>query len=1244
VHSFLEGGGEVGALMRSKEWTSTALGAPESWPQSLRTVVRIMLTSRYAMWIGWGPDLFFLYNDAYANMSLGAKHPWALGQPARLVWAEIWDQIHPRIERVLSTGEATWDEGLMLFLERSGYREETYHTFSYSPLPADDGSIAGNFCVVTEETERVIGERRLASLRTLAAGLATANTEQDVVAALEGSVAADARDMPFAMMYVFDEAGQAKLAARAGIPSAHPAAAEVIDVTAPDAPWPFAEVLAGGRVITVERPADAVGFPSGPWPDPPTRALVVPIQPQGQPRPTAVFIAGLNPYRAVDDTYRSFIELFVGQIAAGLANARVYEEERQRAEALAAIDRAKTAFFSNVSHEFRTPLTLMLGPTEDALSGDGLMKRDVLETVYRNELRLLKLVNSLLDFSRMEAGRARAHYVPMDLARFTADLASTFRSAIERGGLQLEVDTPPLPQPIYVDPQMWEKIVLNLLSNAFKFTLHGGIRVSLRHAGDHVTLTVEDSGVGIPASELPRVFERFHRIEGTRARTHEGSGIGLALVQDLVGLHGGRISVDSRQGDGTTFTVSVPCGTDHLPPGQIGSMPAAAAIAGAHAFVVEAERWLDTPSETPDAEAPVEPRTNAERARIVLADDNADMREYVQRLLGNRWEVEAVRDGVQALEAIGRRGADLVVTDVMMPALDGFGLLTALREDEATRHIPVLMLSARAGEEMRLEGLHAGADDYLVKPFSARELLARVEMLLLRASMRAVENLQRRQLTDIFRQAPAAIAILRGPNHVYEHANPAYLDLVAQRDIVGKPLREALPELIEQGVPDLLNAVYTSGEPYVGKALRFMLVRHPEQPAEERFFDFVYQPMRDTTGEIDGIAVVAFDVTELVRARREAEEASRTKDEFLAMLGHELRNPLAPILTALQLMRVRAGSVLEAERTVIERQIRHLVRLVDDLLDVSRIARGKIELRRERVVLADAVAKAIEMASPLLEERSHALAVDVPRDLVVDGDPARLAQVVANLLTNAAKYTEAGGRVAIRGRQTDGDIVLSVRDSGIGIDPEMLLTIFEIFTQERQSLERTQGGLGLGLAIVRNLMALHGGRVEALSEGRGKGSEFVLHLPLAGAETVPAVAVSTPPEGAMSVRDSSIAVLVVDDNADAAEMLSEYVSSLGYVVRSALDGPSALRAAEEFHPAIALLDIGLPVMDGFELARRLRGSDAFAGIKLVAITGYGQETDRARSREAGFDAHLVKPVDLEHLEQLLQDLSSAVGT
>ena len=1239
-----DGGGEVGTLMKERDWAATPLGPTEAWPQSLRTAVRIMLTSRYAMWLGWGADLSFLYNDAYARMTLGPKHPWALGRPAREVWAEIWDDLLPRLNQVLLRGEATFDQALLLFLQRHGFPEETYHTFSYSPLPGDDGRVAGNFCVVTEETDRVIGERRLASLRLLASGLASAKTERDVFLAVEGSIAADPRDMPFSLLYTFDEkSAVARRSASTAIDDDHAAARAEFPIDAAT-PWPFAQLRHGSGVVVVDWQGPDP-LPHGPWKMAPARALTIPIAIQGLEQPAGAFIVGLNPHRPLDETYRSFLELFAGQVAAGLANARAYAEERRRAEALAAIDRAKTAFFSNVSHEFRTPLTLMLGPTQDALAGDGVMRREDLETVYRNELRLLRLVNSLLDFSRAEAGRAQAVYEPVDLARLTADLASTFRSAVERGGLRFDVECPPLPQPVFVDPQMWEKIVLNLLSNAFKFTFDGHIRISLDPAVDHVMLIVEDTGVGISELELPRVFERFHRIEGSRARTHEGTGIGLALVQDLVTLHGGRIAVSSVPGAGTTFRVAMPFGRAHLPEDQVVDAPARElSPISMSAFVIEAERWLDarTPGASADAAADPEANVTADartRPRIVLADDNADMRDYVRRLLGSRWDVQAARDGRHALDLITQGGADLVITDVMMPELDGFGLLKQIRANEATRDVPVLMLSARAGEEQRLDGLQAGADDYLVKPFSARELIARVEMLLLRASIRAVENLQRRQLTDIFRQAPAAIAIMRGPDHIYEHTNPAYLDLIAHRSVVGLPVREALPELDGQSIFELLDNVYGTGVPFVGKALKVMVQRSPGAGPEERYFDFVYHPMRNAVNDIDGIAVVAFDVTELVSARREAEGASRTKDEFLAMLGHELRNPLAPILTALQLMRLRGGTALEHERTVIERQTRHLVRLVDDLLDVSRIARGKIELRRERMELADGVAKAIEMASPLLEERNHQLEVDVSRGLMLDADPARLAQIVANLLTNAAKYTEAGGRISIRGASEGHEHVLRVTDTGVGIEPDMLPRIFEMFTQESQSLDRARGGLGLGLTIVRNLADLHGGSVEARSAGRGTGSEFIIRLP-AAQPVVAASAVAIASETLAEETDGTGgAVLVVDDNPDAAEMLAMYVRSLGYRVESALDGPAALRVAERMSPTIGLLDIGLPVMDGFEVARRLRSTAAHKRIRLVAITGYGQEADRERSRSAGFDAHLVKPVDLDQLRALLQDLS-----
>jgi PAS domain S-box-containing protein len=421
---------------------------------------------------------------------------------------------------------------------------------------------------------------------------------------------------------------------------------------------------------------------------------------------------------------------------------KAHEREitRQREE-LAQLDVLKTQFFANISHEFRTPLTLMMGPLEDAIAAAGelsAINRERLELAHRNSIRLLKLVNTLLDFSRLEAGRIEASYQPTDLSILTADLASVFRSAIERAGLQLIIECPPLPEMVYVDHEMWEKIVLNLLSNAFKFTFEGEIEVSLRAVDSAVELTVRDTGTGIAENEIPRLFERFHRVKGARGRSYEGSGIGLAFVQELVRLHGGSVRVESEIDRGTRFIVSIPLGTAHLPPGRIQAPRTLSSTSlSAAAYVDEAERWSPTESEARSDEPMLPaltslsgiPRTDvpdSQKEIVVIADDNADMREYLVNLLRREYQVHAVTDGIKAVEAARKLRPALVLTDVMMPGLDGFGVLREIRNDSSLSGTPVILLSARAGEESRVEGLRAGADDYLVKPFSARELLARV--------------------------------------------------------------------------------------------------------------------------------------------------------------------------------------------------------------------------------------------------------------------------------------------------------------------------------------------------------------------------------------------------------------------------------------------------------------------------------------------------------------------------------------
>jgi signal transduction histidine kinase/DNA-binding response OmpR family regulator len=733
-------------LIRSKDWSKTLIGSQDQWSPTLRTIVNFLTANRFPMLLWWGPDYVSIYNDAYRPI-LGTKHPNALGKPFREVWPEIKDILSPLIDSPFNGGPATWMEDILLEVNRHGFTEETHFTIAYSPVPDDTAprGIGGVLATVHEITEKVVGERRISALRDLGARTDEGKTVEEVCVLAVRALHSYDKDIPFGLIYLLEPNGEtAKLAATAGIPANAPAAKPSVSVTALQTsgePWPLASVLGTRSSMVVENiDRGLLQSVAGPWSEPPHTAAVVPIRSNLAERLTGFLVAGISPRLHFNDQYQSFLDLAAAQIAAKIASARAYEEERARAESLAIIDRAKTAFFSNVSHEFRTPLTLMLGPLEDVIErADGLPAehRATLNVVHRNGIRLLKLVNTLLDFARIEAGRVTAAYEAVDLGQLTAELASNFRSATDRAGLQLAIEMHPLPQPVYVDVDMWEKIVLNLLSNAFKFTFVGEIGVAVKPASDgtHVDILVHDTGTGISPVELPHLFERFRRVEGAQGRSFEGSGIGLALVQELVKLHSGTIAVESELGRGTTFTISVPFGTAHLSSEYLNSDATKARTnLRAQAYVDEAMAWLEgsecgdhpAASSTEDDGLPVAKSSAARRSRVLLADDNADMREYIRRLLSDQYEVETVADGEQALDAATRNRPDLVLSDIMMPKLDGFGFLAALRKSRELRDVPVIFLSARAGEEAKIEGLRHGADDYLIKPFNASELLARV--------------------------------------------------------------------------------------------------------------------------------------------------------------------------------------------------------------------------------------------------------------------------------------------------------------------------------------------------------------------------------------------------------------------------------------------------------------------------------------------------------------------------------------
>ncbi len=1176
---FLAGGGEMGAMLRAFDWSCSSLGPAAQWPHPLKLAVSIALNSRFPIVLWWGAELAMLYNNAYRPILGANKHPGGLGRPAVESWAEIWDIIGPPLRGVMERGEASWAEDQLLPMDRFGYLEEAYFTYSYSPIKHVDGRIGGVFTAVSETTERVLGERRLRALRELAEQGAETSGVAGACEAFARVLGSGKPDVPFALLYLLDDDGQtARLCATAGIGDDDPRIPATIARDANDDPWAVAAALGRAAPVLIAHADARFGvLPGGAWPEPTTQAIALPIARAGHDAGMAgVMVVGINPRRALDNSYRDFLHLAAGHLATVIANARAYEEERRRAEALAEIDRAKTAFFSNVSHEFRTPLTLLLGPLEEAMAAGALppAQGECLAVAHRHGLRLLKLVNALLDFSRIEAGRAQGRFAPVDLAALTAELASMFRSATERAGLRLNIVAPTLPEPVHVDRDMWETVVLNLLSNAFKFTFEGGIDISVRTSADSrgAEVEVRDSGTGIPAEELPRLFERFHRIEGAQGRSYEGSGIGLALVQELVRMHGGTIRVESSPGAGSRFIVALPFGTAHLPPERVMAAPAAESAAGlrARAMVEEALRWLsDDVEPLPDAagEPPIAEPSQAGSlgGRVLLADDNADMRDYVRRLLSAQgFSVAVAANGAAALAAAQADPPDLVLTDVMMPGLDGFGLLRALRADPGLASIPVVLLSARAGEEQRVEGLRAGADDYLIKPFSARELLARVGANLSLARLRrdATEALRSRtaELETVLQAVPAAVWFTHDTNAATVHGNRQAAALLGLPEETNHSASG--PDARHLGFRNLHDGVAVAAEQLpMQRAARGEDV--PDGLMELRFEDgralslfMRSRTLRDGQGRPRGAVTAAIDVTERERAAaalRQSEDALRRLAELLEARVAERTDDLAASnrrlvaeieerervqATLHQMQRLEAvgqltsgvahdfnnlltvvlGNIEVLEREADERAARPLAmmrvaaergaNLTAQLLAFSR----RQLLKPKPVDLNAVVAGMAELMRSTLGGTVELQTVLAPGLWPALVDPTQLELVVLNLAINARDAMLTGGSLTVAtanvpaaasgvGGEPKEMVMVAVSDTGTGMSEVVRARAFEPFFTTKPPGR----GSGLGLAQVWGFAHQSGGDV-AIASREGEGTTVRVFLPRATAGVAVAAA------------------------------------------------------------------------------------------------------------------------------------------
>lgn len=851
----LAGGGEMGERIRALNWADSSLGPIHEWPKTLQSALSICINSNFPIAIYWGNDLVLLYNDPWSPIP-GNKHPWALGRPAKEVWPDIWPDIEPQFQKAFG-GIPGGSKDALLPMQRHGYIEECYFDFTFTPIYGETGAVEGVFNAVIETTYRYINERRSFILQRLANAI---NSITSGVIEKAGEILEKSKvDIPFYGIYRISNNDHIELQKQS------PDFPQIVNQ------FTVTEILNKGTSHLLTDLEKFASTNQAYWPEITREAFFIPFT-GNDGKVFGFIILGISPRRKFDKDYQSFCESIATIINGELNTIQALEEERRRSEALAEIDRAKTTFFSNISHEFRTPLTLMLSPLEVVLeTGENLTdeQKSYIEASYRNTLRLQKLVNALLYFSRLESGRTEINFEEVEIGKLTEDLSSSFRSAIEKAGLNFNVSIGRIISPAYVDVDMWEKIVLNLISNALKYTQHGEIGVSINHVNDQFEFIVSDTGLGISQEDQGKIFDRFYRVNNSEGRSQEGTGIGLSLVKELIKLHDGNIRIESALGKGSKFIVNLPAGKRqaHQDKKQKKTFETSR-----RAYVEEANTWVVENTNHTRNDKIFIPESSAFelKPKVLIADDNSDMRMYLNRLLQHNFQVESTVNGEEAFRVALDWKPDLIVSDIMMPKLDGFGLLKKLKNNLSTRNIPVIFLSARAGEEATVEGIESGADDYLTKPFSSKELLARVSNHI------AISNTRRKtekEFYNLFLQSPAHIHVMKGPEHVLEFFHPLGIPF-AGRDVTGMKVRDALPQVEGQGFFEILDKVYNEG---TAVSLKEAKALFPDSDGQfvEHYFNTTYLPWKDLQGNVQGVLQFTFEVTETVKERLKAEANER---------------------------------------------------------------------------------------------------------------------------------------------------------------------------------------------------------------------------------------------------------------------------------------------------------------------------------------------------------------------------------
>ncbi|KAK4047296.1 hypothetical protein OIV83_005474 [Microbotryomycetes sp. JL201] len=1143
----------VGRQIAAFDWADTPLGNIRHWSPELKSAVMLCLATPFRSAIWWGDQQALIYNDEYARL-LGSKHPGVLGAAGAVGWSEIWDTIGPLAARVMQ-GETVSYYDHHLPMIKNGFLEETYHIWAYIPFRNAEGVVVGYDNPSFETTARVVAERRLGTMRDLSTVTQLARTTKDFFGKALKVLEANEFDLPFVLMYGVEtvEAGGGKrtagdkltggrttnvkltLEGTVGVPSGHQSAPNECTVrieTTPPAPsahyesdtsstasyggtsssgntgegansWPFQEALSSRKPVFIANLAGRnKGFVQRGWPSEVKNAVVIPLMVEGESSsavPRACLIVGLNPRRPWNEVFATFLNLMARTLSMGLMNVTLAETEAKRTEELVQLDRAKTAFFANVSHELRTPLSLILGPLEDVISNKSLRREDKerLVTVQRHANRLLHMVNTLLDFSRLEGGRLEALYQPVKLGALTADLASLFRAAVERANIKLVVDVEedPVDRPVYLAVDLYEKICFNLLGNAFKYTQAGSITVKVRFEPTQAIVQFIDTGCGIENKELDLIFDRFHRVEST-SRVAGGTGIGLSLTLELVKAVGGTLTVESEiepPNNGSTFTVHFLRGSEHLPQDQVvhDSVESVALPARAQSslsVIEEAASWkvapevnqrLSRPSQSPGSSGTVSDDPFVlgadlmalKNSTILVVDDNSDLRQYISVLLRKAFNVVEATDGQEALDYALESPPSLIVSDVMMPRLDGNGLLKALRANPATALIPIIFLSAQAGQEARVEALLSGADDYLVKPFQGRELLARVNIHLQLGKMRI--ELERR-VEERTRALIESEMRYRGLADRYSTLSLLSPVGIFMADVDGK-VNYANPRFYDisginqdSDVSEWMDAVHDGDRERVEKVWTEAVRFNPRQAKKDvTTMEFRWKPkdnwvlfeirpfseegvQRGFVGSITDISqqkrVEALHIQEVERRAADAEENRRNTDQFLDMSSHELRNPLSGVWQNAQVIGDSLEKFVELLDDLVDGEVpdsdtlealhgemlenveavesiilcaSHQQRIADDILNVSKLNMGLLSIQPVPFDVSAKVQEVVTMFSVECQQKAIKLALkrgsslaDLGAEWVV-ADPARISQITINFLSNGVKYTSESKRRSI---------------------------------------------------------------------------------------------------------------------------------------------------------------------------------------------------------------------------------------